>query len=78
MRAATAAFGGTVQGPVWAATEGDLKSLDFNSLCNRQRILEFYTQIPDCTVHLSVPKEKLNCPQIASLLVYLGNLSPPH
>ncbi len=53
-------------------------SLDFNGFRDGESILQFDLKISYRTIHLGVAQQELNSAKVTCLLVYLGDLGPPH
>jgi hypothetical protein len=63
---------------VRAAYQDGTEHLDFNRFCNGQGGFRLNATIPDRAVHLRVTQQQLGGALVASLLVDLGHLRPPH
>lgn len=57
----------------WGLKRSDiapLLDLDIHLFGDRQRIIDFDTEIPDGALHLCMPKQKLNRSEIAGSFIY--------
>lgn len=56
---------------------GDCLS-ELDAFCNRERILELDAKVSDGAVHLGVPEQQLDRPQVTGLPIDQGGLRAPH